>query len=339
MTAVLPKYTLTEIHQIGANGFQFEIPENVILAINRISNEITREPCIRNPNFNSNTISYFAKNTNSNANSNLNAIGFKGKRRKNNNREASDDEWKSAPFQATKIERNVGIDANIDKIRLYLNKISDRTYLQIKDDILAELVIIYDNELTEEENNKVCNTLYDFSSSNKFYSRICAEMYSELVTRYSPIRLHFQLKMQFENMVSIYNDVNYIDPDTDYDGFCNNNKLNEKRRSNSQFYVNLAINGLITNEHIAKILAYLLNIVMIRSQENGNKHLVDELIENIAILYKPDMLSTINEDEDQFMIQDETITDYINILANAKSKDYKSLTNKSIFKLMDLIES
>ena len=109
--------------------------------------------------------------------------------------------------------------------------------------------------------------------------------------------------------------------------------MNEKRRSNSQFYVNLAINGLITNEHIAKILAYLLNIVMIRSQENGNKHLVDELIENIAILYKPDMLSTINEDEDQFMIQDETITDYINILANAKSKDYKSLTNKSIFKL------
>ena len=140
-------------------------------------------------------------------------------------------------------------------------------------------------------------------------------------------------------MVSIYNDVNYIDPDTDYDGFCNNNKLNEKRRSNSQFYVNLAINGLITNELISKIFAYLLNIVMIRSQENGNKHLVDELIENIAILYKPDMLSTINEDEDQFMIQDETITDYINILANAKSKDYKSLTNKSIFKLMDLIES
>ena len=50
--------------------------------------------------------------------------------------ETSNDEWESIlTFQATKIEQKSGIDADIDQIRLLMNKLTDKTFLDIKDKI------------------------------------------------------------------------------------------------------------------------------------------------------------------------------------------------------------
>ena len=332
MTAVSSrKYTLPEIHQIASNGFQLTLSPEVVATLNHISNELSGERLIRNPAFNSQTISYMNTNTQSKTNFN------KNKNKKI--REATDDEWKAQPFKSTKIEHKVGIDGNIDKIRLYLNKISDKTFLQMRENILSELIIIYENELTTEENNKVCNTIYDFSSSNKFYSNIFADLYAELVTIYQSIRLHFKSKTTFESIVDIYNNIRYVDSNENYDLYCDNIKINEKRRSMSQFYINLWKNKLISEKKIMKVLVELLKRVLQKIQEPNNKEEVDELVENIIILYNRDILDEINEDDDEYMFDDENITDVIERLANSKAKDYKSLSNKTIFKFMDLIDN
>lgn len=338
MTAVASrKYTLPEIHQIATNGFEFKLSPDVVEKLNYISTTLSNEVLIRNSVFNSRTITYMNKNTNTNTNSTLN--NFARNRKKKSTRELSDEEWKATPFKSTKIEQKVGIDGNIDKIRLYLNKISEKTFLQMRENILAELMIIYENELSDEDNNKVCNTLYDFSSSNKFYSTIFVDLYSELITIYRLIRTHFEMKTSIENMINIYNDIQYFDPNENYDLYCDNTKVNEKRRSVTQFYVNLSKNGLVSKEKIAKVLAELLKKVLQKIEEPNNKNEVDELIENISILYNRDILDEINEDDDELMIEDENITDIIEKLANSKTKDYKSLTSKSIFKFMDLIDA
>ena len=338
MTAVASrKYTLSEIHQIATNGFEFKLSPDVITTLNHISITLSNDVLIRNSVFNSRTITYMNKNTNTNTNSTLN--NFARNRKKKSTRELSDEEWKATPFKSTKIEQKVGIDGSIDKIRLYLNKISEKTFLQMRENILAELMIIYENELSDEDNNKVCNTLYDFSSSNKFYSTIFVDLYSELITIYRLIRTHFEMKTSIENMINIYNDIQYFDPNQNYDLYCDNTKANEKRRSVTQFYVNLSKNGLVSKEKIAKVLSELLKKVLQKIEEPNNKNEVDELIENIAILYNRDILDEVNEDDDELMIEDENITDIIEKLANSKTKDYKSLTSKSIFKLMDLIDA
>lgn len=324
----LRKYTLPEIHQIAINGFQLTLSQEVVDRINTISNELSREPLIRNPVFNSQTVSYM----NSSAQSNSNKKNMKANK-------SSDEEWKSLPFKSTKIEQRVGIDGSIDKIRLYLNKISEKTFLQMRENILAELMIIYDTELTQEENDKVCNTIYDFSSSNKFYSTIFADLYSELTTMYQTIRIHFDNKTSVENILNIYNNIQFVDPNQNYDLYCDNIKINEKRKSMTQFYINLCKNGLINKEKIAIILVNLLKRILDKISEPNNKEEVDELVENIAILYNKDILDDINEDDDEFMIDDENITDIIERLANSKPKDYKSLSNKTIFKFMDLTDS
>ena len=43
-------------------------------------------------------------------------------------------------------------------------------------------------------------------------------------------------------------------------------------------------------------------------------------------------------DEDNYMINDDTILETITYLAKCKSKDFVSLSNKAIFKYMDLVE-
>ena len=90
---------------------------------------------------------------------------------------------------------------------------------------------------------------------------------------------------------------------------------------------------------IMKVLVELLKRVLQKIQEPNNKEEVDELVENIIILYNRDILDEINEDDDEYMIEDENITEIIERLANSKPKDYKSLSNKTVFKFMDLIDN
>ena len=71
------------------------------------------------------------------------------------------------------------------------------------------------------------------------------------------------------------------------------------------------------------------------------KNEVDELAENIAILYNKDMIDEVEdeiEDSEELYINGQTIIETINSLAKAKAKDHQSLSNKAIFKFMDLIE-
>jgi|LakMenE29Apr09ns_1017244.scaffolds.fasta_scaffold05705_1 hypothetical protein len=327
------KYTLPQIHQIAVNGFRLTLSIDVVEKLNRISNELSSDPLIKNSEFNSRTISYMNNVAQPDTGNNQN----KSRHRKNG--KMPNDEWKGQPFKSTKIDQRVGIDGNIDKIRLYLNKISEKTFLQMRENILSELMIIYENELTPEENEKVCNTMYDFSSSNKFYSNIFADLYSELITIYQSIRIHFENKTTVENILTIYDDIKYVDSNVNYDLYCDNIKLNEKRRSTTQFYINLCKNTLMSKEKMVVILVKLLKNTLLKISEPNNKEEVDELIENIAILYDKDILNNVNEDDDEFMIEDENITDVIERLANSKAKDYKSLSNKAIFKFMDLCDS
>jgi len=85
----------------------------------------------------------------------------------------------------------------------------------------------------------------------------------------------------------------------------------------------------ITRNLLAKVYEYI-------SLEN-KKNEVEELTETVALLYKKDLYKD-DEAEDYERIEGYTISEIINKIANSKVKDYKSLTNKALFKFMDLID-
>ena len=64
---------------------------------------------------------------------------------------------------------------------------------------------------------------------------------------------------------------------------------------------------------------------------------MDELTETIAILYKKELYED-DDGDDYVLIEGYNISEVIEKIANSKVKDYKSFTNKSLFKFMDLID-
>jgi hypothetical protein len=66
------------------------------------------------------------------------------------------------------------------------------------------------------------------------------------------------------------------------------------------------------------------------------KNEVDELTENIVLLFKRELFT--EKDCEKEVVSGMNISQLIEFLANCKVKDFKSLTNKSIFKFMDMID-
>ena len=105
--------------------------------------------------------------------------------------------------------------------------------------------------------------------------------------------------------------------------------------------MSLVHNDFIKKDGVVKILRDILELIynMIDTPEKKNE--VDELTENIAILFNKDMIDEVEndiEDAEELYINGQTIIATINSLAKAKAKDHQSLSNKAIFKFMDLIE-
>jgi hypothetical protein len=149
------------------------------------------------------------------------------------------------------------------------------------------------------------------------------------------------MRDSFEESLSSFSElfktIEYVDSNVDYGGFCKMNKDNEKRKALGMFFVNLSLNGIISTLTILNITRNLLCQIFTYITEENKKNEVDELTENVALFYKKEFYE--NEDKPEYeLIKGHTIMEVIEIIANSKVKDYKSLTNKTIFKFMDMID-
>jgi hypothetical protein len=101
--------------------------------------------------------------------------------------------------------------------------------------------------------------------------------------------------------------------------------------------MNLMNNGIITKREIMIITRNLLADVYKFISIENKKNEVEELTETVALLYKKELYE--NDDGDDYeQIEGYNINEIIERIANSKVKDYKSLTNKALFKFMDLID-
>ena len=323
------KYNLKQFSDISYSGFHFEIPEDTLNMINYL--------CIQvgSSTISSNVFTKIASNTP------ISEEGIKNRKKKGNkSMEVSSEEWENIrTFQTTKMEQKTGVESDINEIRLYLNKLTDKTFLDMKDKIIAKINCICETCTSQEDIVKLGHVLYDMCSTNKFYSKIFAVLFAELASMYSWLKDIF--KENYKQIMLLYNDIQYIDSDKDYDGFCEMNKKNEKRRAITTFYMNLALNEFIEKEEIVKMLRDILKSIMNMIHIPDKKNEVDELTEIVSILFNKEMVNDVDYDADdpeEYYVLDQSIIDVISWLAQNKAKDYPSLSNKAIFKYMDLVE-
>lgn len=329
--AQIMKYSLKDFNNIAFNGFNFELPSNAVNIISELTLQVGSPSYIKTP--------VFQKRNQNTINNNL-SKDKDSKKKKNKNMEVlNDDDWETIrTFQTTKIEQKVGIDAQIDIIRLNINKMSDKNYIDMRNKIVEVIEkIINENSDNNEEINRVSSIIFDIASTNRFYSKNYADLYSDLINNYESFKRVFE--DNFNQFINLFNNIEYVEPNEDYDKFCKINKDNEKRKALSSFFVNLMKNGIISRDKIVKIIENLLCQLLNYISENNKKNEVDEITENISILYSSDLFNE-NYKEENFNIDIHgmNISETVYKLANSKVKDYKSLTNKSIFKYMDMID-
>jgi hypothetical protein len=321
MTSVI-KYSKTDFEKIQLDGFTYNLSPDIIKIIQAIAKQVGSPEYIKTPQFEKRD--------------NYKVCKYK----KGRAQEINDEDWNALrSFSVTVINKREGIDASIDQIRKHLNKMTTKTYDSLKDKIIEEIEKIIngfedgiDNLSLEMKNqlNKIGESIFNIASGNSFYSNMYATLFKELMETFDFMRVIFDTN--FEKFRSIFNTIEYCDPNTDYDKFCNNNKVNEQRRAISLFYVNLMLQEVIQPSKIIIIINdlqdYLNKIVV----QPNYKSIVDELSEVLYILITNSYEKIQNEDGC------EEIITCIKLISEMKPVLVLSISNKTIFKHMDMLD-
>jgi hypothetical protein len=325
------KYTLTNINDIVFEGFDFVLPEETLKIISELALQVGSPDYVKTPVFQK------RENPMKVEPSKEIAIGFKKGGRRNKAIEiVNSEDWDSIrSFQTTKMEEKIGLDLQIDLIRGLLNKMTDKNYFDNRNKICDIIDKLVQENISSEDMTRLSSIIFELASNNRFYSKIYADLYSDLTTKYEIMKTIFEGNLVL--FTELFNKIEYIDPKVDYDKFCEVNKTNEKRKSLATFYLNLMYNKIIPNTVIISITRNLLHQMYMFIQEEDKKNEVDELSETIGILYKKEIYQD-EQGNDYTLIEGYTIPEVIEKIAKSKVKDYKSLTNKSLFKFMDLID-
>jgi len=217
-------------------------------------------------------------------------------------------------------------ESHLVKIRLLLNKLTDKNFLDIRNAILPIIE-------TASNQGEIGTLIFDIASKNRFYSKIYAELYSECVVKYKPMYEIFE--RNFNQFTELFHNIQYVDSAIDYDAFCENNKLNEKRKSLSLFYFHLMSNGIVSKEKFVQVTLHLLSKVVEYMDQEDKKNVVDELIETIVLIY--DKTGVLYNECPCTMHDGKTIPQVMEWISSCKVKEHKGLSSKTLFKLMDLL--
>jgi signal recognition particle GTPase len=335
------KYTLDQFNNITLNGFRFDFPEDTLKIISEIALEVGSPNYVKTPVFQKRVNPMKQETSLQKENDNIKnpmekELGYLNKKRRGNKsmEVSNEDDWETLrTFQTTKIEQKVGVDAQIDLIRSHLNKMSDKNYIDTKNKVITVIENMMKDMVNSDEMTKLGTIIFEIASTNRFYSKMYADLYSDLINNFQIMEDIFQ--ENFNNFMNLFDNIEYVEPNVDYNKFCKINKDNEKRKSLASFFINLMNNNIISREQIISIVRKLMSKIYSYINQDNKKNEVDELTENIAILYKKELF---NANVVYELIDNMTVHEIIEKLAHSKSKNYLSLSNKSIFKFMDLID-
>lgn len=243
-------------------------------------------------------------------------------------------EWEMMrSFKATKIESKTGIEKIVNDVRIALNKMSANNYEKQRD-IVIGLVNGYfaeEDAITESDTCRISKAIFDIASTNKFYSEIYAKLYAELVAAHAVFR--DLLEVFVNGFTSMETAPVYVDPDTDYDGFCVYSKACEVRKSTSTFLVNCLKMDLIDKSRISDILCEFVKYVDAKRTEDGVSKCVEEIVENIYII-----ATLCSADLSKTAKWREYVVPTIKRIISEKTNGFPGMSNRANFKLMDLLE-
>ena len=215
-----------------------------------------------------------------------------------------------------------------------INKLTDKTY----DKIIEKLTTILD-EIKDNENcddiyiDKIGHSIFTMATSNKFNSNVYARLANELQTKYE-----FMTNIVDNNInefMKLFEDMEFVSPEVDYNKFCEMNIVNEKRRAMSLFLTSLYKNNVITLDFVFDKIISIQNMIMKEeTMLNESKYMeVNELSENLYIFLTSIPYSTLVSYSGWGQIMDNLLQ-----IKNIDTKKFMGISPKSKFKHMDILD-
>jgi len=313
MTACI--YTIKDFEEIIWAGNNITpLPDETIQMINSLTEQVGSPNYIKTPSFTIEDRNF-------------------SKKKKKNNESANTEDWQSIrSFKKTEITKKEGIQKDIDTIRLLINKLTNKTYDIIIEKLFESLDIMVENSNYDDNSfNLIGYTIFNMATNNKFNSDVYAKACKELKNKYE--FMSSIIVYNIEEFMKLFENMEFVSPEQDYDKFCETNILNEKRRSMSLFLCNLYKNEVVT---IDRIIEYIHNLQLRVVNEMNNekcKNEIEELSENLYIFLTNIEFNILRKHDDWKLIYERIIC-----IKNSNTTDNIGVSHKSKFKHMDILD-
>ena len=191
-------------------------------------------------------------------------------------------------FKTTSLKKNQeGIEAQVDLLRINLNKLTKTNYDTISNEIFNFINNIIDKEKDPNETYKsllrIGDSIFEIGCLNVFWSSLYAKLFKDLIDQFDIMKSICDDNLK--KFIKIFDEIECVILDNNnYNEFCQCNKKNANRRGMSSFFINLMINEIVTKDYIYNVISNLLDKINMNSNNKDKANINEEIIENIFIL-------------------------------------------------------
>lgn len=300
------KYSMDVINDFIFNGFDYALPDIVKNIINRLAEKVGSPDYIKTPIF---------------------------KKRKDFGQQQDQDDgndWASIrSFNKTVVVEDERSDNEvvISEMKKQLNKLTNDNYDVIRDKIFE---ILYNHDVNDKCMGEINEIIFTISSGNAFFANVYARFMKDMIVKYESMRNVFEGNLA--GVMSRFDNVRSGNPDENYDEFCKINKENDERRALVGFFVQLCIIDMVPVANIVDIFYKLYDVVDTERTNKASISKIEEVVTTIFGLVSGSM-SFIKSHEKYA-----DIVEKVNAIANINKKTNPGLSNKAIFKMLDLVD-
>lgn len=350
-----PKYNLEEIENIRGQGIDYQLPQATIELITQLSKLVGSPEYIRTPVFTRTRVPGATSSA-------VDEDGWQRKdssRRQGNPRDGRDGKrnghghghgrgggGKAPPVSDADWEllKSFKTTAKItpeEKDKLFfemqgiLNKISDKNYDTQKDKILEMLA----RNMEKEDFERITKLVFDVASSNKFFVSLYANLFCVLLDEY-PI-FNSMLENEMSNLVDGFASMEFVDPNTDYDKFCEMNLQNEARKSLCLLVAHLMKKNIVSIKQVCVMLTKIQAQLLITLEKENHKDVAFEMTEAIYALNKEGrsyMKEGMEKEDEETQGLWDAVQTFEKAMIKRKPKSMPSFDNKVLFKWMDIAD-
>lgn len=336
MVSEFNKYSLDEYQNILFSGISYQLPEAVIKTIEELEVIITQIATNAGESFEKSDKRMYESGGSSGKYIEKRNRFSKFEKKMNTSVEDVAD-WNSGKtFKIVPKVVKEGVEKLLDDIRISLNKLSNKNFETQQEQITQNIQkILEETENKEDDIKKITKTIFDTAVSNKFYSELYADLYNKLIKSFDVV-----FKEQLGDLINNYkksiNEIFYVDPNKDYDGYCEYTKKNDMRKAVTAFIVNLVKKQILIDNDVLDIVIYLEDLVMQYATEDARTNEIEEIVENLFILITQS--NSLLENTDMWQSKIIPRVNELSKIQKLDSAKYKSMTMRASFKLMDILD-